>query len=292
MKTGRIKDGYGSVQRDIMTDSRIDVYSKAVYGLLVSYAGEKVSCYPSLKTICENLKISKPTVIKSIKQLIGVGFLVADKRKTKLGEHEKNIYYPMYIMDENVVKDVDNVVKDIYQGSKGDLPPVVKEVDTKINNFKINNEDNIIDDVVFETGIKEQKLKKEKGSGEKESSQVEINFKLFWDLYGYKIGIAQSRKAWNKIDLKVQDEILKKTPDWKIYRNQKLELPYPSTFLNNERWNDEINKPKQETFKTAKKMEERVFPDFYDTDFEATLSKFNKLEYENHLRKIGNWIAS
>lgn len=158
MKTGRIKDGYGTIQRDVMT-MKINIYSKAVYCHLVSYAGEKVRCYPSLKTICSDLDISKPTVIKAIKELISVGLLVADKKKTALGEHENNVYYPMYIMDENVVNEIDNPDKQIYNCSKSDLPPVVNDVDTKINSSKINIEDNNVNnnDLFNGFGLKETK---------------------------------------------------------------------------------------------------------------------------------------
>ncbi len=158
MKTGRIKDGYGTIQRDIMT-MNINVYSKAVYCLLISYAGDKLTCYPSLKTICTDLDISKPTVIKAIKELISVGLLVADKKKTSLGEHENNIYYPMYIMDEHVVNDVNNPEKQVYNGCQSDLQPVVNGIDTKINSYKINIEDknSINNDLFAGFGFKESK---------------------------------------------------------------------------------------------------------------------------------------
>lgn len=130
MRTGRIKPGYGIIQREIMS-CNISVFSKAVYCLLVSYAGEKESCYPSLKTMCDDLRISKPTVIKSLKELIAAGFLVADKSRTKLGDYANNIYYPMYVMDT-----VSGVVSHVDNPSNSGLQPVVNGVDTKNNNIK------------------------------------------------------------------------------------------------------------------------------------------------------------
>jgi hypothetical protein len=292
MKTARIKDGYGIVQREIMTDEKVDVFGKAIYSLLVSYAGEKQSCYPSLKTICENLKISKPTVIKGIKQLIERGFLVADKRKTKLGEHEANIYFPMYIMDEGVVKDIDYPVKDIYQGSKGDLPPVVKEVDTKINILKINNEDNNIG-VFGDFGLKPKKAKKEKGCAQKENGENERSFMVFWNLYANKIGIAESRKAWAKIDFETQQQIIKIVPDWKKYRDARISLPYPATFLNNRRWEDEIQYPKLQPLNkniSVPDVVAKIFIDYYDEDYYNSLPKSDRIPFEKHLFKLG-WDA-
>lgn len=195
MKTGRIKDGYGSIQRDVMT-SKLNVYSKVVYCLLISYAGDKTYCYPSLKTMCENLDISKPTIIKAIKELIENGLLVADKQKTAMGEHENNVYYPMYIMDENVVNDVNHPGKQIYNGSNSGLPPVVNDVDSKINNSKINIEDKINGDLFNGFGLKEKKSKFKKPTLEELEKyfeelgylQLSGEFQNHYTSNGWKVG--------------------------------------------------------------------------------------------------------
>jgi hypothetical protein len=147
MRTGRIKPGYGIVQRAVMT-ANIDIYSKAVYCLLVSYAGENISCFPSLSTMCNDLKISKPTLIKSLKELIANKLIVADKRKTKMGDFTSNIYYPMQIME-----DTDEVVNEIYHVVNKDYN-VVNQVDTKKNKEEdtslfTNKEDNVDSFVIF-----------------------------------------------------------------------------------------------------------------------------------------------
>lgn len=151
MNTGRIKQGYGTVQRDVMTSSEISVFAKALYCLLVSYAGEKNSCFPSLKVMCDNLNISKPTVIKSLKELIAAKLLIAHKSRTKMGDFANNVYYPMYIMDSEVVNDIDKeVVKEVDTGGQLQIPGVVNEVDSKNNIKKINNKNK-------ETGLKSSK---------------------------------------------------------------------------------------------------------------------------------------
>ena len=148
--TGRIQQGYGIIQREIMR-SDVSVYSKAVYCLLVSYAGEKESCFPSLKTMCDDLQISKPTVIKSLKELIKIGFLVADRTRTVMGDFANNVYYPMYILQNDmVVNKVDN-------GEQLQLLPVVNEVDTKNNSLKKGLSK---DKPVKQTGLKSKKEKK------------------------------------------------------------------------------------------------------------------------------------
>lgn len=87
------------IQRSVMK-MEISVYSKAVYSLLMSYAGEKECCYPSIRTIAKDLLIAKNTVIKAINELVSVGLLEVEKVSGKNGENLNNNYYPMYVIDE------------------------------------------------------------------------------------------------------------------------------------------------------------------------------------------------
>lgn len=137
MRTGRIKPGYGIIQRVVM-QLKIDIYAKSVYCLLVSYAGENDTCFPSLSTMCKDLSISKPKLIDSLKILIKEGLIIADKRKTKNGDFASNIYHPLLVMEDNhdpsidVVNEANQVVNTVNHG-------VVNEVNPKNNNIIKNN---------------------------------------------------------------------------------------------------------------------------------------------------------
>lgn len=167
MNTGRIKQGYGIIQRDIMI-LPISIYSKGVYCLLVSYAGQKESCFPSLNTICTDLDIAKNTLIKSLKELIAWKLIIADKNKTKDGDFANNIYYPMYITDSVTV------VQDVNNGGSPDEPRVVHDVNPKNNSSKNNlSNDKFSNDLFESAGIKittAKKQKKEKDSAKKEKT--------------------------------------------------------------------------------------------------------------------------
>jgi hypothetical protein len=79
------------------------------------------------------------------------------------------------------------------------------------------------------------------------------SFELFWKTYPKKVGKKMTKKAWVKLK---PDESLVKTiiaaiatqrssKSWKQDNGQFI--PNPATYLNGERWNDEINtKPKHE----------------------------------------------
>lgn len=80
------------------------------------------------------------------------------------------------------------------------------------------------------------KVKEKKGKG--------IAFESFWNLYPKKSQKKKSEDKWNALTLEIQDGILKdlsvriKTVDWTKEKGRYV--PMPTTYLNGERWNDEI----------------------------------------------------
>lgn len=69
-----------------------------------------------------------------------------------------------------------------------------------------------------------------------------IAFENFWNLYNKKVGNKKAvEKKWIKLKIDVQQKILKVLPEWKKQFSSKQFYPHPETFLNQERWNDEIN---------------------------------------------------
>ncbi len=73
-------------------------------------------------------------------------------------------------------------------------------------------------------------------------------FENFWSLYPRKVSKKQTQKIWKKLKLtdELYEKILKALQDYKqteswLKRNGQF-IPYPSTWLNQERWDDEIIK--------------------------------------------------
>lgn len=206
MKTARIKKGYGMVQRDIMISSSVSAFSKVVYALLVSYAGDNTTCFPSINTMCRNLQLSKPTIIKAITELKKENLVIVQKTVTKNGDYGNNVYEPLYLIEET------EVVNDIDHGSQLDLLGVVKEVDPKNNTLRNNIEDR--------------------------------SFTSFWDLYDNKKKRIDTVKAWNKLTAKEKNECMNAIPKYILFLNrpeQKWQNKmYPASYLNGKCWEDEI----------------------------------------------------
>lgn len=81
------------------------------------------------------------------------------------------------------------------------------------------------------------------------SASASLDFERFWKLYPVKKAKQQALKAWKKInpDSQLTETIIaavekqKKWPDW--IKDNGQYIPYPSTWLNQGRWDDEDNTP-------------------------------------------------
>lgn len=83
--------GYGSIPKMVMLDQELDIKAKAVYAYFCSYTGAGDSCFPSRSKICGDLKISKDSLSKYIKQLADNGYLVTEQVKEN-GRFSHNVY--------------------------------------------------------------------------------------------------------------------------------------------------------------------------------------------------------
>lgn len=78
-KYSKMPTGYGIVQTEIMKLKDISIQAKAIYCLLASYTGSKEYCFPSIKTISDDLQISEKLVYKYMKELKNKGLIVVSK---------------------------------------------------------------------------------------------------------------------------------------------------------------------------------------------------------------------
>lgn len=107
-----------------------------------------------------------------------------------------------------------------------------------------------------------------------------IDFDIFWSLYDNKVGNKKEcEKKWNSLTEKIKEQIIDILPEWKKTISATQTMPYPATFLNQERWNDE--------FKSVETKVKSMYPNNYDKMFEAKLSMQQCQEYWKHLRSLG-----
>jgi len=86
-----------------------------------------------------------------------------------------------------------------------------------------------------------------------------IPFSQFWDLYNRKEGAKNKCELkWNKLNNETRQKIINTLPIFLSKIKDRQFQPYPETYLNQERWNDEITEPVYEdpVEKTMRELKE------------------------------------
>lgn len=85
-------------------------------------------------------------------------------------------------------------------------------------------------------------------------------FDVFWRLYPRKVGKKNALRAWGKIDLREATaifenvRIMSESENWR--KNNGQYIPHPSTYLNGERWKDELPQSAELNISTPQTEEE------------------------------------
>ena len=79
---------------------------------------------------------------------------------------------------------------------------------------------------------------------DKKNTVPSIPFEQFWDIYPKKVDKKKSEEKWGRLPYEVQLAILKDIPARQQGRQwQEGYIPHPTTYLNGERWTDQIEVP-------------------------------------------------
>jgi hypothetical protein len=165
---------------------------KLVYLTLCRFGNLGRKAFPSLNKLVAKCGLSKPTIIKSINGLIEKGALIKRSTKSAKGIYKHNTYKVIYEFPGS------GVVKELYQGSKGALPGVVKEVDS-INKSFINKKE-------IESTQPEKAPARALDSSKEEKPQSEVNQAI-----GYYLELFEKATGEKAIITKGKDHQLIKT---------------------------------------------------------------------------------
>lgn len=99
-----------------------------------------------------------------------------------------------------------------------------------------------------------------------------MSFQQFWQIYPRKTAKRVAEKAWEKLKQEEQIDCLDALPNhiayWKLKQIENEFIPYPATFLNQGRWEDELDM-------TVKEIKKPGLP-WYASE-ELTLAKAREL---------------
>jgi hypothetical protein len=77
--------------------------------------------------------------------------------------------------------------------------------------------------------------------------QIDSDFEEFWSAYPRKVGKADARKSWARLTKEQKFAATAAVPMhikyWEAAGRTKEYMPHPSTWINGERWEDELEMP-------------------------------------------------
>lgn len=169
------------------------------------------------------------TYKKIFDELIGFGFI-------KVITESRNQYTAVII----ALSKFDEAQHKANGKAKKVLPQKMIEHNQKQSEPTIHSIDSIIKQ---ETDINLETIKTQTLFGESEAKiiKLKIHFDEFWNLYDHKKGDKKAAtKKWDALTHETQKKIIELLPKFILTISDKQYQPYPTSFLNQERWNDDL----------------------------------------------------
>lgn len=192
---------------------------------------ETQSCWPSQRTIATEIGVNERTIRNHMKKLEEWNLVSVVREIDEYTKRKKvNVYF---LMDKLVWK---KPVKNV----QGNYIP--SEEPAESNN---ENQGNIKTETTgTPVPIKETLIKK---TNKKETHMSNCCFEDFWDEYPQRENKKNAETIWGRIDHKMHSLIIEDIKKRKVTHGSWLRgyIPSPTTYLNGERWKDDIISEKQ-----------------------------------------------
>lgn len=211
-----------------------------IYAIIFGFSQEENCAFRgSLRYLADWAKCSRRAVIYNLQSLEKKGYI---KKKEYFNNGVKLCeYYATKTRNEKSAPSAPGVVQEMHQGSANDAKKVVQEMHQGGANDAPNNiEDNI------DINNKEKEIYKEKETPSFSLCVFDSDFSKFWSEYPRKEKKDRAKKAFlkkRKAGLEfntILDGLERHKQKW-AQENTKLKyIPHPASWINDERWNDEI----------------------------------------------------
>lgn len=202
-----------------------------VYEVIFNFWYHKKPCYIGYKNLSERSQLGKTQVYEAINYFLDNGEIEIAKINGK-----KHFVQPIRILElEN---------DDDFPVERKKFPVERKKVSAGAEH--INN--------------KLLEVNNTKDSCSSKNNEPNKEFERFWEAYPRKQSKKAALKIWkrekltSKLELILSDLLKRKQTEW--LDKQKQYIPHPSTYLNGERWNDEITPKLKPEFKSIPQRNE------------------------------------
>jgi hypothetical protein len=213
------------------TEQRLPAMQKIVLLMMANRTNHETGeCHPSLDLLAKECGMEKRSVINQISKLEALGLVSVSRIKRENGMNCVNKYWLNLSKGserDSLGSERDSLgsERDSLGGSERDSPkpvtlePVIEPIKTLLRK-----------------------------NAKTPASETENGFDKFWAIYPKRKSKEDAFKAWNKLnpDEQLQQTIidavvLAKTQDFDWAKDGGKFIPYPATYLNGKRWQDEID---------------------------------------------------
>jgi len=198
---------YGKVYQKILRSDKITWKGKIVYSMLTTYMNGDLKCWPSLRTLKNDLNLSINTIKAGICELVNFEILTIET-----GVNNANIYTLSVsrgdTLEGSSVSGGDGSVSggDTLSVSRGDTKHLKSNITNNIN----------------------------------------IEFIDFWNLYNQKKGDKSAcENLWNNLTDSERQKAIDTIPAFKASISDKQYRPFPEKYLIAKRWDDEIEQDRK-----------------------------------------------
>ena len=191
-----------------------------LYWLADHHNGETGKCFPSISRLAELSEMSRRSVEGHLETLEQLGLITRINQFRETGGKSANSYILELTGTYENTSDAQNLRMVCEKSAHGDTQNL------RMNNLVKNNQGN--EPCILFGSIEE----------------LEVDFEKFWAAYPRKVGKAQCRKVYVRSLAKIKaDELLEKVDAFAASCSGKEVkfIPHPSTWLNQERWNDTLS---------------------------------------------------
>lgn len=246
MPKGASQDNrFGIVPRNV-TFSKVSITAKVVFEVLAQYANGENLAWPSRTTIAEHLSIHPATVTRALGELRDAGFVAVEPRYSANGSQTSNVYHLMGMVagpapavpveQEGAREDVPPLNTDVQPPTQERVPPLRTSAQQNDTNKNETIEREVTTDVVTSDHPNMHMLIP--GGGP--------TFDDFWRVYPRRNGKGAARASWHRAVMKADVAVI--IAGAVRFRDDPNRDPaftaYPSTWLNQERWDDDPLPPR------------------------------------------------
>lgn len=234
---------YAVIPAEVRYDAELPPNAKLIYGEISALLSDEGYCYASNQYFADLFQLTTRTVSDLVAKLQDRGHISVVIRHNDKGKVvRREIRCTVSLRHAQPVEE-------IFHTPRKNLPGGIEE------NFQYTNTSNTNLNIPRDAQVAVS------GGNEQGQATAPDPFDLFWSAYPLKKSKKDARKAFAKVKapldmLLAALERQKKTPDWT--KDGGRYIPYASTWLNGERWEDEVKtgKPAADTARNSGSVEE------------------------------------